>query len=228
MKERIPVGILISGRGSNMSALLQACGEAGYPCRPAIVVSSRPQAAGLEIARKAGVATRVVDHLEYPDRESFETRLNGELRDAGAHLLCSAGFMRILTAKFTAQWRNRLLNIHPSLLPAFPGTHVHERVLESGVKLTGCTVHYVREEPDAGPIIAQAATVVRHDDNVESLAARVLQLEHRLYPHALRLVADGRAPVHDGRVRIEEQPETIPSTLFFPPIRRSRLPGRRK
>ena len=191
---KIPIGILISGRGSNMSALLDACRQDDYPCRAAVVVSNRPDAAGLEIARRAGVPAHVIDHTRFADRQSFEDRLDETLRQAGAHLLCNAGFMRILTAGFTERWHNRQLNIHPSLLPAFPGVRVHERVLAAGVADTGCTVHYVCAEVDAGEIVAQESTPVQPDDTPETLAARVLRLEHRLYPRALRMVAEGRAP----------------------------------
>ena len=215
MKEKIPLGILISGRGSNMSALLDACRQEDYPCFAAIVISNSAHAPGLEIARHAGVPTCVVEHLpqapaegfgevgnsgETPGfrdgdsgREAFEERLQQRLRAAGVELLCNAGFMRILTPGFTEGWRDRQLNIHPSLLPDFPGIRVHERVLASGVKVTGCTVHYVRAEVDAGPIVAQATAPVLPDDTVATLAARVLRLEHRLYPRALRMVAEGRA-----------------------------------
>lgn len=190
MNEKIPIGILISGRGSNMSALLDACKQEDFPCTPAIVASNRPNAPGLEIARQAGVPTCVIDHTRYESRESFEEALDKTLREAGARLLCNAGFMRILTAGFTERWRDRQLNIHPSLLPDFPGIRVHERVLESGVTVTGCTVHYVRAEVDAGPIIEQAQTPVAPDDTPDTLAAKVLRLEHQLYPRALRAAVE--------------------------------------
>ena len=192
MTEKIPIGILISGRGSNMLALLKACQEKDYPCKPVVVISNRPDAAGLKIAEKAGVSTHVVDHKKFPNRESFEEQLNNKLKNAGAHILCNAGFMRILTEQFTQQWHNRHLNIHPSLLPRFPGTHVHEKVLQSGDKITGCTVHYVRAAVDSGPRIGQLVTSVHPNDSPETLAERVLQLEHELYPRVLRQVAEGR------------------------------------
>ena len=219
MKDKTPIGILISGRGSNMSTLLNACKQGDYPCAPVIVISNRPDAAGLKLAHDSGVKTHVIDHKEYSNRESFEEQLNKKLQDAGAQLLCNAGFMRILTEEFTAQWHDRQLNIHPSLLPAFPGVDVHEQALASGAKITGCTVHYVRAQVDAGPIIAQAATPIHPDDTAETLAARVLQLEHRLYPHALRLVAEGRAPVIDERVVLQQSDKDETAVLFSPPIR---------
>ena len=188
-----------------MSALLKACQEKDYPCEPVVVISNRPDAAGLKIAQEANVPTHVVDHKEFSNRESFEEQLNKKLKNAGAHILCNAGFMRILTEQFTHQWHDRHLNIHPSLLPRFPGTHVHERVLESGVKITGCTVHYVRAAVDSGPIIGQCTTPVYPDDTVEILAERVLQLEHKLYPHILRKVAEGNAQANIDFASITEQ-----------------------
>ena len=219
MSEKIPIGILISGRGSNMSALLEACRRKDYPCMPVLVVSNRSNAGGLKLAQDAGVPTHIIDHERFSDRESFEAQLDKTLKDAGAHILCNAGFMRVLTEKFTEQWRDRHLNIHPSLLPSFPGTRSHEQALASGVKITGCTVHYVRAKVDAGPIIAQAATSIRPDDTAETLSARVLRLEHQLYPYALKLVAEGRAPVVDERVAPEQPGEEESASFFSPPIR---------
>ena len=202
-----------------MSALLDACKQDDYPCKPVIVISNRPDAAGLKLARDAGVKTHVIDHKEHPNRESFEEQLDKKLRDASAQLLCNAGFMRILTEGFTVQWHDRQLNIHPSLLPAFPGVDIHEQALASGAKISGCTVHYVRAQVDAGPIIAQAATAIHPDDTAETLASRVLQLEHRLYPHALRLVAEGRARVVNERVVLQQSDKDKTAALFSPPIR---------
>ncbi|MCY4032905.1 MAG: phosphoribosylglycinamide formyltransferase [Hyphomicrobiales bacterium] len=219
MSEKVPIGILISGRGSNMSALLEACRGKDYPCKPVLVVSNRPDAGGLRLAQDAGVPTRIIDHKEFSDRESFETELDKALKDSGAHILCNAGFMRVLTEKFTRQWHDRHLNIHPSLLPSFPGTHSHEQALASGVKITGCTVHYVRAKVDAGPIIAQAATSIRSDDTVETLSTRVLRLEHQLYPYALKLVAEGRAPVVDEQVALKQSGGEESVEFFSPPIR---------
>jgi phosphoribosylglycinamide formyltransferase-1 len=192
---RVKVAILISGRGSNMQALLEACAEPDYPAEIAIVVSNEPDAAGLQRAADAKVPTAVVNHRDYPDRPSFETALTEVLEAAGAELVCQAGFMRIVTAGFVGRWHNRLINIHPSLLPAFPGLDTHRRALEAGVKLHGCSVHFVRETVDGGPLIGQAAVPVLDGDNPESLAARVLAVEHRLYPHCLRLLAEGRLRV---------------------------------
>ena len=199
-----------------MSALLEACRQEDYPCKPVLVVSNRPDAAGLKVAQDAGVPTCAIDHKEFSEREDFDAHLDETLKDSGVRILCNAGFMRILTEKFTERWHDRHLNIHPSLLPSFPGTHSHEQALASGVKITGCTIHYVRAKVDAGPIIAQAATSIRPDDDVETLSARVLRLEHQLYPYALKLVAEGRAPVVNERVVLKQSDEE--GAGFFSPL----------
>jgi phosphoribosylglycinamide formyltransferase-1 len=193
--------VLISGRGSNLQALLDASAEPGYPAEIALVVSNRPGASGLERAQRAGVPTRVIDHRDFADRPAFETALTGALRDAGAEAVCLAGFMRVLTGAFVEAWRGRLLNIHPSLLPLFPGLDTHARALAAGVKLHGCTVHLVSEALDGGAIVGQAAVPVLPDDTAETLAARVLTVEHQLYPHCLRLLAEGRIEVNGNRAR---------------------------
>jgi len=202
MTDRKRVAIVISGRGSNMAALIAAAKEPTYPAEIVLVVSNRPGAPGLERAAEAGIATDVVDHKAFPDRPSFETALTARLETARVDLVCHAGFMRIVTEGYVEHWRDRLINIHPSLLPAFPGLHTHENALAAGVKLHGCTVHFVRTEVDAGPIIAQAAVPVVEGDTPDTLAARVLTAEHRLYPLALALVASGQARVVDETVRI--------------------------
>jgi phosphoribosylglycinamide formyltransferase-1 len=198
------VAILISGRGSNMRALIEAARAPGYPAEIVLVVSSRREAAGLEYARAAGIATTVVHHRDFADRRSFESALEKELRAARIELVCLAGFMRLLTPEFVAAWRDRVLNIHPSLLPAFRGLDTHARALAAGVRFSGCTVHFVRAEMDAGPIIAQAAVPVRPDDDAERLAARVLAAEHQAYRLALALVASGRARVEAERVVVAD------------------------
>ena len=190
------VGILISGRGSNMAALVEASQADDFPAEVALVLSNRPDAAGLDYAAAKGISTAVVDHKPYgKDREAFEKAVDASLRTAGVELVCLAGFMRLLTPWFVAQWRDKLINIHPSLLPSFKGLHTHERALDAGVLLHGCTVHFVRAEMDAGPIIAQAAVPVLPGDDADALAARVLVAEHRLYPFALQLVANGTVKV---------------------------------
>jgi phosphoribosylglycinamide formyltransferase-1 len=192
--------ILISGRGSNMVSLLEAARAPDYPAEIALVLSNRPDAGGLARAAASGIATAAVDHKAFPDRESFERALDGALADAGIDLVCLAGFMRVLTPWFVERWTGRMLNIHPSLLPAFRGTHTHERALAEGVLLHGCTVHYVVPELDAGPIVAQAAVQVLPGDTPTTLGARVLEQEHVLYPQALRMVAGGVVRLENGRV----------------------------
>ncbi|WP_372421551.1 phosphoribosylglycinamide formyltransferase [Salinarimonas chemoclinalis] len=186
---RVPTAILISGRGSNMAALLAAAQDPGYPARIVLVLSNRPGAAGLARARETGIPTAVVDHAAHPDRESFDAALDARLRAAGVELVALAGFMRILTEGFVRAWEGRMINIHPSLLPAFRGTRTHERALAAGVAEHGCTVHHVVPELDAGPTIAQARVPVLQGDTPEILAERVLAQEHALYPRALADVA---------------------------------------
>jgi phosphoribosylglycinamide formyltransferase 1 len=201
MKKR--VGILISGRGSNMSALVEAARSEAYPAQIALVVSNRPDARGLERATAAGVRTVVVDHKAYATREAFDAAVEAVLLGEGVELVCHAGFMRIQSEAFAARWLGRQLNIHPSLLPAFKGLHPHKQALDAGVRLSGCTVHFVTPELDSGPIIAQAAVPVHEGDTPETLADRILTAEHRLYPYALQLVACGAARLENGRVVLE-------------------------
>jgi phosphoribosylglycinamide formyltransferase 1 len=198
--------VLISGRGSNMAALIEAAREADYPAEIALVVSNRPDAAGLQLAEAAGVATSIVDHTRYEDREAFEHALHANLDVHGVELVCLAGFMRLLTPWFVRLWEGRIINIHPALLPAFKGLDTHRHALAAGVKIHGASVHFVIPEVDSGPIIAQAAVPVRDDDTDESLAARVLAAEHRLYPLALKLLAEGRLRVIDGRCFVDGRP----------------------
>ncbi|MBP7064590.1 phosphoribosylglycinamide formyltransferase [Ferrovibrio sp.] len=194
------VGILISGRGSNMRALVQAAQAADFPARIAVVIANKAEAEGLDYARAQGIATAVIPS-KGKSREVFDGELDAALRQHGVEIVCLAGFMRLLTAGFVESWRGRLLNIHPSLLPAFRGTQVHERVIESGARFTGCTVHFVVPEMDEGPIILQAAIAVPDDATPDTLAELVLTEEHRLYPLALRLLAEGRLRVEGNRVR---------------------------
>lgn len=194
------VGVLISGRGSNLQALIDATQAPGYPAEIVLVISNVPGAQGLARAEAAGIPTRTINHKDFASREAFDAALTAALEDAGVELLCNAGFMRLHSEGFVRHWWNRHLNIHPSLLPAFKGLRTHARVLEEGAQLTGCTVHFVRPELDSGPIVAQAEVPVLDGDTPESLAARVLAAEHRLYPHALRLVASGAVRVEDEAV----------------------------
>ncbi len=201
---RLRLGVLISGRGSNLQALIDACGRPDFPARIALVISNRPEAPGLARAEAAGIPTLVVDHRDFPDRETFEDALHAALKDADVDLVCLAGFMRILNPDFVNRWRDRLINIHPSLLPAYRGLKTHERVIADGVRFTGATVHFVRPEMDDGPIIIQAVVPVRPGDTPDELAARVLAYEHRIYVEAVRLIAQGRVRVSGGRVRIAD------------------------
>jgi phosphoribosylglycinamide formyltransferase 1 len=212
------VAVLISGRGSNMAALVEAAKTADFPAEIALVLSNRPDAKGLAVAQAAGVATATVDHVPFgKDRAAFERALQGELDARRIELICLAGFMRLFTPGFVDHWQGRLLNIHPALLPAFKGTDIHARALAAGVKIHGATVHFVVPEMDSGPIIAQGALTVREDDTAETLAARVLAIEHRIYPAALRLVAEGRVHIRDGRCRIDGAPASD-QALLGPPL----------
>ena len=196
------IGILISGRGSNMMSLVEAMRAADFPAEPSVVISNRPDAPGLAWAKQHGIPALGLDHKLYDGRAHFEGQLNTVLMASKVDLVCLAGFMRLMTPEFVEAWRNRMINIHPSLLPSFKGLNTHERALAAGVKLAGCTVHFVRAEMDEGPIIAQAAVPVLDGDTPETLGARVLAAEHKLYPHALRLVASGQARVEGERVVI--------------------------
>jgi phosphoribosylglycinamide formyltransferase-1 len=193
MMPRKRVAVLISGRGSNMAALIEAAKDRNYPAEIALVVSNVPDAGGLPIAKDAGIATAVVDHKQFgQDRAAFEHALQAVLEQHRIDIVCLAGFMRILTAGFVAQWRGRMLNIHPALLPEFKGLDTHRRALEARVKRHGATVHFVVPEMDSGPVVLQGSVDVRPDDTEAALAARVLAVEHRIYPEALRMLAEGR------------------------------------
>ena len=209
------VAVLISGRGSNMQALIAAARAPDYPAEIALVVSNRPEAAGLAIAAEAGIAQLAIDHKHYATRAAFEAKLHTALLEARIDLICNAGFMRLLTGGFVDRWYDRHLNIHPSLLPAFPGLETHQRALDAGVTITGCTVHAIRVEMDSGPIIAQAAVAVMPGDTADTLAARVLDAEHRLYPHALRLFASGAVRI-EGERAVFAPTVNQPSALFSP------------
>ena len=186
------VAILISGRGSNMAALIDAAKAENFPAEIAVVISNKGDAAGLEKAKAAGISTLVIDSKSFgKDRAAFEEKLQAALDENHIELICLAGFMRLFTAEFVQRWHGRMLNIHPSLLPSFPGLDPHGQALRAGVKISGATVHFVIPETDAGPIVMQGAVAVLGDDTAETLAVRVLDVEHRIYPDALRLVATG-------------------------------------
>jgi phosphoribosylglycinamide formyltransferase-1 len=214
------VGILISGRGSNMASLIQAARAPGYPVDIACVFSNRPDAEGLKRAQAEGVPAITIDHKTFADRRSFELALDAALREFNVDIVACAGFMRIMTPPFVERWQDRMINIHPSLLPAFPGLDTHERALAAGVKIAGCTVHVVRPDVDDGPIIAQAAVPVLDWDTAETLAERVLQAEHKLYPHALALFATGAVWVSNENVHGPQVPVNQEKALFWPPLGR--------
>ena len=214
------IGVLISGRGSNLGALIAAARRAGLSRRDrARRVEPARRRRALTRAAEAGLATVVVDHKSFPDRRAFEDELDGTLRAAGVELLCLAGFMRVFTDPFVERWAGRMLNIHPSLLPAFRGTDTHRQALAAGVLIHGCTVHFVTPDLDAGPIVAQAALRVLPGDTEDSLAARVLAEEHRLYPLALQLVCEGGARLDGGRVQ-HGRTWDGDAAFFSPPIAR--------
>jgi phosphoribosylglycinamide formyltransferase 1 len=202
----LAVGVLASGRGSNLRAILAACAQPGFPARVAVVISDREQAAALEGARAAGVEALWVNPKDFGDREGFDLTLVRELQGRGVGLVCHAGFMRILSPVYVRAFAGRALNVHPSLLPAFPGLRAQRQALDHGVKVTGATVHFIDEGVDTGPIVLQAAVPVEPADTEETLAARILGQEHRLYPEAIRLFAEGRLRIEGRRVMV--LPET--------------------
>lgn len=200
---RLKVCVLVSGRGSNMQAILDAAAVADYPAEIALVISNIPEAPALARAEAAGVATQTISHKAFDDRESFDAEVTKAIEAAGCQLVVLAGFMRLLSADFCEHWRDRLINIHPSLLPSFKGLNVHQRMIDSGVRFGGCTVHFVRAEMDDGPIIVQAAVPVHPGDDADALAARILAEEHKIYPLAVRWIAEGRVRVSAGCVRVQ-------------------------
>ena len=214
--QRKKVAVLISGRGSNMAALMEAGKRPNCPYEIVAVISNRPEAKGLETAQAAGIATAVVDHKAFATREAFEEVLHETLLAFSTELVACAGFMRIMTEGFVRRWEGRMLNIHPSLLPLFKGLHTHRRALQAGVRVHGATVHFVTPELDSGPIIIQGAVPVLPDDTEEALAARVLKVEHRIYPAALWQVAAGRCRLHQGRVETKNWPFDDSACLIAP------------
>ena len=220
---RLKLGVLISGRGSNLQALIDAAADPAYPAEIVLVISNQPEAPGIARAARAGIAHHTIAH---PDRQVFASEADAALRHSGAQLVALAGFMRILDIGFVDAWRDRLVNIHPSLLPSFAGLHPQRQALAAGVRFSGCTVHFVRAQVDTGPIIAQAVVPVHTEDDEAILSARILAAEHHLYPMAVRLFAEGRLRIDGNRVTIDGAiaPEIAlfnPSPPPFPPP----LPG---
>lgn len=214
---RLKLGVLISGRGSNLQALIDAAADPAFPAEITVVISNIAGVQGLQRAADAGIETCVIDHKAHDGRAAFESALTEALEAHQVRLVCLAGFMRLLTKSFVDHWRDRIINIHPSLLPAFKGLNTHERVLDYGVKFTGCTVHFVRAEMDEGPIIVQGVVPVISSDTPDRLAARVLQVEHRIYPLAVRLVAEGRARVVGDAVNIDVKDHEAEGVILVNP-----------
>lgn len=214
------IAILISGRGSNMASLLRLREDSDFQGKFALVLSNRPDAKGLEVAAQAGISTVALDHKAFPDRESFDKAMNDVLANHGIDLVILAGFMRILSPWFVKQWHGRLINIHPSLLPLFRGIDTHQRALEEGVRIHGCTVHFVVPELDAGPIIAQAVVPVQPNDDAETLSERVLRQEHILYPAAVKMLCSGDVVLKNGKSVYRDQSWRCETALVSPqPLR---------
>lgn len=210
---KVPVGVLVSGSGTNLQALLDACADPDFPARVAVVLSNRPGALALERARAAGVPTEVHLQREHPDRATYDRALVASLEAHGVEWVCLAGYMRLVTPAFLRAFPNRVLNIHPALLPAFPGLHAQEQAHAHGVRIAGATVHLVDEGTDTGPIVVQGAVPVLPDDTLPDLTARILRMEHRLYPLALRWAAEGRVRVEGRHVRLDLPPGSSPALL---------------
>jgi phosphoribosylglycinamide formyltransferase 1 len=200
---RLKVGVLVSGNGSNLQTLIDLCAAPGFPAEIVLVVSNKPGVMSLDRAARAGIATQVIRHQDFPDRMAFDQAIDATLRAAGVEFICLAGFLRFLSEMFVELWHDRIINIHPSLLPNFKGLHTHRQALDAGVRFHGCTVHIVRPRLDDGPILVQAVVPVLADDDEQSLAARVLTAEHRAYPLALKLIAEGRVTIEGSRARID-------------------------
>jgi len=205
---RLRVAVLISGRGSNMESLARACADEHFPAEICVVVSNVADAPGLAKAASFGIPTSVVDHTGFDSKAAFEAEIIRVLDDHGAELVCLAGFMRVLSKDFVARFPHRILNIHPSLLPSFPGLNVQQKAIDYGVRYSGCTVHFVVPEVDAGPIVLQAVVPIVQDDCEEALASRILEQEHLIYPEAVRLVAEGRVRIEGRRVLIDDLGES--------------------
>ncbi|HCP00318.1 MAG: phosphoribosylglycinamide formyltransferase [Alphaproteobacteria bacterium] len=215
--DRLKIGVLISGRGSNLRALIDACAAEDFPAEINLVLSNKLDARGLAHAEATGIDTVVIEHDKFPDRESFDRAIDAVLKAANVELVCLAGFMRLLSTWFVETWRDRVVNIHPSLLPAFKGIDAHAQAIAAGVRLSGCTVHIVRPEMDAGPVLVQAAVPVMPDDDEDTLAARILAAEHRCYPYAIRLLAEGRVKIVGERAE-DQAPGSTAATLIHPAI----------
>lgn len=218
MARQIPIGVLLSGGGTNLQAIIDAIEAKRLDAKIELVLSNKADAFGLVRARKHGIATEVLDHKAYPSREAFDQAVVELLRGRGVELVVLAGFMRLLSSVFIKAYSNRIMNIHPALLPSFPGLHVQKKAVEHGVRFAGCTVHFVNEECDEGPIIIQAVVPVFPDDSEPTLAARILTQEHQIYPRAIQLYAEGRLQVSGRRVLVDGLPKDEGQVLINPPL----------
>jgi phosphoribosylglycinamide formyltransferase-1 len=218
--KKLKLGVQISGRGSNLQSLIDACASPDFPAEIVLVISNVADAYGLERAKAAGIPTRVIPHTDFPkNRQAFEEKLDEAHTNAGVDLICNAGFMRILSPYLVRKWEGRMINIHPSLLPAFPGLHTHQKAIDGGVKFSGCTIHFVNEETDGGAILVQAAVPVFPTDDADQLAERVLGFEHVAYPMAVRLIAEGKARYENGRVIWENTDSARAAGILNPPAK---------
>ena len=201
--EKLKLAVLISGRGSNLQALIAACADPTYPAEIVLVISNHAEARGIGRAANANLQTLVINHQNFSNRADFDREMTAAMTDAGVELVCLAGFMRLLSEEFVNYWRDRLINIHPSLLPAFKGLNVQARAIAAGAKFSGCTVHYVRQEMDEGPIICQAVVPIYQDDDTNALTARILTQEHLIYPQAVRWIAEKRVSINNEKVELD-------------------------
>lgn len=216
--KKLKIAVLVSGRGSNLKALAAACADAGFPAEIVLVFSNRPNAGALDIAADYNIPTSTLDHKAFEDRAAYDAEVSKIVEQSGAQLVCLAGYMRLFSEEFVNRWRNKMINIHPALLPSFKGLHVHERALEAGVKITGATVHFVRIGTDEGPIIIQGAVPVMPDDTPESLEERILTVEHQIYPEAVRLIAENRIRIVHERVEITGETPSGAASFIVPHI----------
>jgi phosphoribosylglycinamide formyltransferase-1 len=218
MARQVPIGVLVSGSGTNLQAIIDRIEAKRLDAKIEVVLSNKADAYGLVRAENHGIATEVLDHKQFPSREAYDQAVLDLLRARGVDLVVLAGFMRLLSPVFVKAYSNRIMNIHPALLPAFPGLHVQKKAVDHGVRFSGCTVHFVNEECDEGPIIIQAVVPVFSDDSEESLAARILKQEHRIYPRAIQLYAEGRLRVEGRRVLVDGLAKDASQVLFQPPL----------
>jgi len=212
---KLKLCVLISGRGSNLQSLIDACADDNYPAKVVLVISNVDKVPGLERAKAAGIQTLVFDKKTFKNSKDLDSAMNEAIEPFNVNLICLAGYMRILSDNFVDQWQDRMINIHPSLLPSFKGLNVQQRAIDAGVRFSGCTVHYVRRDMDTGPIIVQAVVPVLNNDDSETLEARILEQEHKIYPLAISLIAQGRTTINDERVLIESEVD-LSETLINP------------